>query len=142
MTARSILSGDPRYDSEGSFRATGSYQHYQEDDQNFAFHYFGPSEGNPLGPLAVPIFGGQTVFQAGGTITTSTLIGKPSIRVTETALLSLGDVAGFQTIKSLTSFRSWIDSCGDLDSTGVIFWPKQLCRASECRSQNSLQLLW
>ena len=56
------------YDGGGSFRATGSYQHYQEDDQNFAFHYFGPSVGNPLGPLAVPIFGGQTVFQAGGTI--------------------------------------------------------------------------
>ena len=56
------------YDAGGSFRATAAYQHYEEDDQNFAFHYFGPSEGNPLGPLAVPIFGGQTVFQAGGSI--------------------------------------------------------------------------
>ena len=30
------------YDDGVSFLATAAYQHYEEDDQNFAFHYFGP----------------------------------------------------------------------------------------------------
>jgi len=55
------------YDAGGSFTAQLSAQTYQEDDQNYAFNYLGPSQGSsgPV-PLAVPILGGQTVGMVGG----------------------------------------------------------------------------
>lgn len=47
--------------------ATLSAQYYKEDDNNYAFNYFGPSAGTTLDvPLAVPILGGRTVGMAGG----------------------------------------------------------------------------
>ena len=55
------------YDAGGSFDATLSAQYYEEDDNNYAFNYFGQSAGSfaPV-PLAVPILGGRTVGMVGG----------------------------------------------------------------------------
>jgi iron complex outermembrane receptor protein len=57
------------YDPGTTWDATLSGQYYKEDDNNYAFHYFGPSAGTsgPV-PLAVPILGGKTVFDVGGDI--------------------------------------------------------------------------
>lgn len=55
------------YDSGGRWDATLSAQYYEEDDHNYAFHYFGLSEGSlPISPLAGPILGGRTVQEVGG----------------------------------------------------------------------------
>ncbi len=56
------------YDPDTNWDATLSYQYYEEDDNNFAFHYFGPSAGTAGGlPPAVPVLGGSTIFDVGGT---------------------------------------------------------------------------
>lgn len=56
------------YTPDAPWDATLSYQYYEEDDNNFAFHYFGPSAGTAGGlPPAVPVLGGSTVFDVGGT---------------------------------------------------------------------------
>ena len=58
-----------RYDPDTNWDATLSFQYYEEDDNNFAFHYFGPSFGTAGGlPPAVPVLGGSTVFDVGGTL--------------------------------------------------------------------------
>lgn len=57
------------YDSGTNLRGSLSVQYYEEDDKNYAFHYFGTSAGSSTSlPLSVPILGGQTVSQAGGDI--------------------------------------------------------------------------
>lgn len=57
------------YNPDAAWDATLSYQYYEEDDNNFAFHYFGPSLGTAGGlPPAVPVLGGSTVFDVGGTL--------------------------------------------------------------------------
>jgi iron complex outermembrane receptor protein len=57
------------YTPDAPWDATLSYQYYEEDDNNFAFHYFGPSQGTVGGvPPAVPVLGGSTVFDVGGTL--------------------------------------------------------------------------
>jgi len=55
------------YDGGNGFDATLSAQYYEEDDQNFAFHYFGQSAGSaaPV-PLGKIILGGRPVFDEGG----------------------------------------------------------------------------
>jgi iron complex outermembrane receptor protein len=59
--------GTLAYDGEGAVSGALSFQYYEEDDRNFAFHYFGPSQGTAGGlPPAVPVLGGQTVFDVGG----------------------------------------------------------------------------
>lgn len=55
------------YDAGGPLTATLSAQYYEEDDNNYAFNYFGQSEGSSIPvPFAVPILGGKTVQMAGG----------------------------------------------------------------------------
>jgi|TARA_B110000908_G_scaffold86632_1_gene103489 iron complex outermembrane receptor protein len=55
------------YAPDATWDATLSLQYYEEDDNNYAFHYFGPSSGSSLDvPLAVPILGGRTVGMVGG----------------------------------------------------------------------------
>ena len=55
------------YNPDAAWDATLSLQYYEEDDNNFAFHYFGPSLGTAGGlPPAVPVLGGRTVFDVGG----------------------------------------------------------------------------
>jgi len=57
------------YNPDSSWDATLSYQYYEEDDNNYAFHYFGPSAGTAGGvPPAVAVLGGSTVFDVGGTL--------------------------------------------------------------------------
>ena len=127
------------YDAGGSFRATAAYQHYEEDDQNFAFHYFGPSEGNPLGPLAVPIFGGQTVFQAGGSIYDINSDQEAiNTREGESGIITMEfDVAENQTLKSITSFQEMDRFLrDDLDSTDAnLFGQNNYTEESESWSQ-------
>ncbi|MFT7288867.1 MAG: iron complex outermembrane receptor protein, partial [Halieaceae bacterium] len=56
------------YNPDAAWDATLSYQYYEEDDNNYAFHYFGPSAGTIGGlPPAVTALGGSTVFDVGGT---------------------------------------------------------------------------
>ncbi|MDA8620646.1 TonB-dependent receptor [Luminiphilus sp.] len=55
------------YDAGGPLTATLSAQYYEEDDNNYAFSYFGQSEGSSIPvPFGVPILGGNTVGMAGG----------------------------------------------------------------------------
>ena len=55
------------YDAGGPLTATLSAQHYEEDDNNYAFSYFGQSEGSSIPvPFGVPILGGNTVGMVGG----------------------------------------------------------------------------
>ena len=127
------------YDAGGAFRATAAYQHYEEDDKNFAFHYFGPSEGNPLGPLAVPILGGQTVFQAGGTIYDINSDQEAiNTREGDSGIITLEfDLADNQSLKSITSFQE-LDRFlrDDLDSTDVnLFGQNNYTEQSESWSQ-------
>ena len=55
------------YDSGGPFTGMLSLQYYEEDDNNYAFNYFGQSQGSaaPV-PLAVIFMGGQTIDMVGG----------------------------------------------------------------------------
>lgn len=56
-----------QYDAGGAFDATLSAQYYEEDDNNYAFNYFGQSAGSSIPvPFAVPILGGKTVGMVGG----------------------------------------------------------------------------
>ena len=55
------------YDAGGPLTATLSAQYYEEDDNNYAFSYFGQSEGSSIPvPFGVPILGGSTVGMVGG----------------------------------------------------------------------------
>jgi iron complex outermembrane receptor protein len=57
------------FDSGVNLKGSLSVQYYEEDDKNYAFHYFGTSAGSSTKlPLAVPILGGKTVSQMGGDI--------------------------------------------------------------------------
>ncbi len=57
------------YDPDASWDVTLSLQYYEEDDNNFGFHYFGPSEGSAAGaPFSVLFLGGETVFDVGGSL--------------------------------------------------------------------------
>ena len=55
------------YDAGGPLTATLSAQYYEEDDNNYAFSYFGQSQGSNIPvPFGVPILGGSTVDMVGG----------------------------------------------------------------------------
>ena len=55
------------YDAGGPLTATLSAQYYEEDDNNYAFSYFGQSQGSSIPvPFGVPILGGNTVDMVGG----------------------------------------------------------------------------
>lgn len=55
------------YDDGGPLKATLSAQYYEEDDNNYAFSYFGQSQGSSIPvPFGVPILGGNTVGMVGG----------------------------------------------------------------------------
>lgn len=57
------------YDSGANLKGSLSMQYYEEDDKNYAFHYFGTSAGSSTSlPLAVPLLSGKTVSQVGGDI--------------------------------------------------------------------------
>ena len=55
------------YDAGGPLTATLSAQYYEEDDNNYAFSYFGQSQGSSIPvPFGVPILGGNTLGMVGG----------------------------------------------------------------------------
>lgn len=55
------------YDAGGPLTVTLSAQYYEEDDNNYAFSYFGQSQGSSIPvPFGVPILGGNTVDMVGG----------------------------------------------------------------------------
>ncbi len=57
------------YKPDASWDATLSLQYYEEDDNNFGFHYIGPSAGSAAGaPFSVLFLGGETVFDVGGSL--------------------------------------------------------------------------
>ena len=109
------------YDAGGSWDATLSAQYYEEDDQNYAFHYFGPSEGTTLDvPLAVPILGGKTVQMVGGDLYD---INSDQEAINErdgymVNLLLNFDLSDDASLKSVTSFQNMDRFLrDDLDST-------------------------
>ena len=110
------------YDAGKGFNAVFSAQSYEEDDHNFAFHYFGPSEGNPTGPLAVAFLNGKTVSQAGGGFYDINSDQEAiNTREGDNYTLTLGfDLSERTTLKSVTSRQSMERFLrDDLDSTDV-----------------------
>ena len=111
------------YDADGPWSATLSAQYYEEDDNNFAFHYFGPSAGTTLDvPLAVPILGGRTVEMVGGDIYD---INSDQEAINEREGLLVNLLMDFEvndrvTLRSVTSVQD-LDRFlrDDLDSTDV-----------------------
>lgn len=110
------------YNPDSAWDALLSLQYYEEDDNNYAFHYFGPSQGNPLGPLAVPILGGKTVFDVGGDFY-DIHSDQEAINEREgyTGSLILNfELSDAVSLRSLTSFQSMDRFLrDDLDSTEV-----------------------
>lgn len=111
------------YDAGGSWDATLSAQYYEEDDQNYAFHYFGPSEGTTLDvPLAVPILGGQTVQMVGGDLYDINS-DQEAINERDGYLVNLllnFDLSDSASLKSVSSFQNMDRFLrDDLDSTDV-----------------------
>jgi iron complex outermembrane receptor protein len=108
------------YSPDANWNATLSAQYYEEDDKNYAFHYFGPSEGNPLGPLGVPILGGRTVSDVGGDIYDINSDQEAiNTREADNITLTLNfDLSAKSTLRSISSVQS-LDRFlrDDLDST-------------------------
>ena len=109
------------YDPDGPWDATLSGQYYKEDDNNYAFHYFGPSAGTSLPvPLAVPILGGRTVDMVGGDIYDINS-DQEAINERDGYLVNLllnFDLTDEMSLRSVTSFQN-LDRFlrDDLDST-------------------------
>ncbi|MEH6517222.1 MAG: TonB-dependent receptor [Halioglobus sp.] len=114
------------YDAGGAFDATLSAQYYEEDDNNYAFHYFGQSAGSaaPV-PLAVPILGGQTVQMVGGDFYDINS-DQEAINERDGYLVNLllnFDLNESTSLKSVTSFQNMDRFLrDDLDSTDVNFY--------------------
>lgn len=106
---------------DAAWDATLSVQYYEEDDNNYAFHYFGPSAGTSLPvPLAVPILGGRTVDQVGGDIYDINS-DQEAINERDGLLVNLVlnyDLSDQASVRSVTSFQN-LDRFlrDDLDST-------------------------
>lgn len=108
------------YDAGGSWNANLSFQYYEEDDHNFAFHYFGASENNPPGALAVPILGGRTVSDVGGSIYDNNsdqeaINTRDSYNVTLGLNFELSDNMNLRSITSVQELDRFLRD--DLDST-------------------------
>lgn len=108
------------YDPDANWNATLSVQYYEEDDQNYAFHYFGPSVGNPSGALAVPILGGRTVSDVGGDIydinsDQEAINTRDSHNVSLTLNFDYSDSTSLRSITSVQGLDRFLRD--DLDST-------------------------
>ena len=109
------------YDAGGPWNASLSMQYTDEDDHNFAFHYFGPSQGTAGGlPLAVPVFGGRTVFDVDGDFydINSDLEAINQRETLNSTLIINADLGERTTLRSVTSLQE-LDRFlrDDLDST-------------------------
>ncbi|MEM9620812.1 MAG: TonB-dependent receptor [Pseudomonadota bacterium] len=112
-----------QYSPDAAWDATLSFQYYEEDDNNFAFHYFGPSAGTstPV-PLAVPILGGQTVDMVGGDLydinSDQEAINERDAYVASLVLnFDLSDTLSLRSISSVQNLDRFLRD--DLDSTDV-----------------------
>ena len=111
------------YDAGDSWNATLSGQYYKEDDNNYAFHYFGPSAGTSLDvPLAVPILGGKTVQMVGGDIydinsDQEAINDRDGYLVNLTLNFELNDNTSLRSVSSLQNMDRFLRD--DLDSTDV-----------------------
>jgi iron complex outermembrane receptor protein len=111
------------YDPGGAWDATLSGQYYKEDDNNYAFHYFGVSEGSSLDvPLAVPILGGKTVDMVGGDIydinsDQEAINDRDGYLINLTLRYDINDNTNIRSISSWQNMDSFLRD--DLDSTDV-----------------------
>ncbi len=111
------------YDPDTNWDATLTAQYYQEDDHNYAFHYFGPSAGTSLPfPLAVPILGGRTVFDVGGDLydinsDQEAINDRDGHLVNLELNFQLNDRASLRSLTSTQSIDRFLRD--DLDSTDV-----------------------
>jgi len=128
------------YDAGGRFSAILSAQYYEEDDQNYAFNYLGPSQGTTLPvPLAVPILGGRTVGMVGGGFQDINS-DQEAINDRDGSLVNLTlnfDINDATSVKSITSVQS-LDRFlrDDLDSTDVnLFGQNNYTEESDSISQ-------
>ena len=111
------------YDPGGAWDATLSGQYYKEDDNNYAFHYFGVSEGSSLDvPLAVPILGGKTVDMVGGDIydinsDQEAINDRDGYLINLTLRYDINDNTNIRSISSWQNMDRFLRD--DLDSTDV-----------------------
>ncbi|MFT4519882.1 MAG: iron complex outermembrane receptor protein [Halioglobus sp.] len=111
------------YDATDTFSATLSGQYYEEDDHNYAFHYFGPSEGTSIDvPLGVPLLGGRTVDMVGGDIydinsDQEAINERDGYMVNLTLDFALNEQTSLRSISSLQNMDRFLRD--DLDSTDV-----------------------
>ena len=109
------------YDAGGNFSAVLSAQYYEEDDQNYAFNYLGPSQGTSLPvPLAVPVLGGKTVGMVGGGFQDinsdqQAINDRNGSLVNLTLNYELNDSTSIKSITSVQSLERFLRD--DLDST-------------------------
>jgi iron complex outermembrane receptor protein len=109
------------YDPGGAWNATLVGQYYKEDDNNYAFHYFGPSAGTTLDvPLAVPILGGKTVQMVGGDIydinsDQEAINDRDGYLVNLMLNFDINDKTSLRSISSLQNMNRFLRD--DLDST-------------------------
>ena len=111
------------YDAGGPLTATLSAQYYEEEDNNYAFSYFGQSAGSAVPvPLGVVLLGGKTVGMVGGDFYDINSDQEP-INDRDGQLVNLTIDYAFSdslSLKSITSSQS-LDRFlrDDLDSTDV-----------------------
>tara|TARA_R110002072_G_scaffold284251_1_gene448245 strand:+ start:6928 stop:9126 length:2199 start_codon:yes stop_codon:yes gene_type:complete len=109
------------YKPEADWDATLSLQYYEEDDNNFGFHYFGPSEGSAGGaPYAVLFLGADTVFDVGGSLydiysDQEAINQREGYAGTLTLNFDLSDALSLRSITSLQGMDRFLRD--DLDST-------------------------
>jgi iron complex outermembrane receptor protein len=111
------------YDAGGSVRGSLSFQTYEEDDNNFAFHYFGPSAGTLGGvPPASLVLGGTTILDVKGDIYDLYSDQEPINKrdADNITLIVDADLSDNLSLRSVTSSQS-LDRFlrDDLDSTDV-----------------------
>ncbi|MFK7975999.1 MAG: TonB-dependent receptor [Halioglobus sp.] len=111
------------YDDGGMFNATLSGQYYEEDDHNYAFHYFGPSQGTSIDvPLGVPTLGGRTVQMLGGDIydinsDQEAINERDGYLVNLTLNFDINEQTSLRSISTLQNMDRFLRD--DLDSTDV-----------------------
>lgn len=128
------------YDDGGAFDATLSAQYYEEDDNNYAFHYFGPSEGTSIPvPFGVPLLGGRTVQMVGGDLYDINS-DQEAINERDGYVVNLTlnfDISEQSSLRSITSFQNMDRFLrDDLDSTDVnLFGQNNYTEESDSVSQ-------
>lgn len=128
------------YDDGGAFDAILSAQYYEEDDNNYAFHYFGPSEGTSIPvPFGVPLLGGRTVQMVGGDFhdinsDQEAINERDGYVVNLTLNFDLSDQSSLRSVTSFQNMDRFLRD--DLDSTDVnLFGQNNYTEESDSVSQ-------